>query len=125
MIAAAPKRKPAWSTRQRQSALSIWDNEGGASPGVRRGHADAPSPPIAAPADATRMQLHIRVIALEHLVITLLTAASEQQLDAARDLAACITPRPGRTPHPLTIHAAARMIHVVERADRLRLAAPP
>ncbi|HSV69648.1 MAG TPA: hypothetical protein VLI72_06010 [Methylibium sp.] len=122
MSLAAPKRLPASSTRQRQSALSNWDNEGGASPDLRRGSSDDPA---AAPADAAHMQLHIRVIALEHLVISLLAAASAQQLDAARELAACITPRPGRTPHRLTIHAAARMIHVVERADRLRLAAPP
>jgi hypothetical protein len=125
MIRATPKRKLTWSTRQRQAALSNWDNEGGATPGVRPGNADGPDHPAASPSDAAHMQLHIRVIALEHLVTTLLAAASERQLDAARDLAACITPRPGRTPHPLTIHAAARIIHVVERADRLRLAPPP
>jgi hypothetical protein len=37
-----------------------------------------------------------------------------------RDMAACISPRPGFTPHPLTIHAAASMINLVESAGHLR-----
>jgi len=64
------------------------------------------------------VQLRVRVIALENLVIALLAQASDRQLEVAREMAAYICPRPGFTQHPLTIHAAAQMIHMVERAAR-------
>jgi hypothetical protein len=35
-------------------------------------------------------------------------------------MATCISPRPGFTPHPLTIDAANQMIHLVERASQFR-----
>ena len=63
------------------------------------------------------VQLRIRVIALENLLISLLAGASETQRTLARDMAAYIVPRSGFTPHPLTINAAAQMIHLVERSD--------
>ncbi len=64
--------------------------------------------------------LHIRVIALENLVIALLAASSDWQLEQAREMAAYISPRPGFTPHPLTTHAAAHMLDLVERGARFR-----
>jgi hypothetical protein len=70
--------------------------------------------------NAELVQLQIRVIALENLVITLLAEASETALDLARDMAAYISPRPGFTPHRLTIHAAAEMISLVGRARKFR-----
>lgn len=69
------------------------------------------------------VQLRIRVIALENLVIALLAEAPDRQLDLARELAAYISPRPGFTQHSLTIHAAAQMIDLLERANQFR--APP
>ena len=66
------------------------------------------------------VQLQSRVIALENLVIALLAQGTLQQLELARDMAAYISPRPGFTQHPLTTHAAARMVHFVERADHFR-----
>ena len=66
------------------------------------------------------VQLRIRVIALENLLIALLADASERQLDLAREMAAYISPRPGSTHHPLTVHAAAQMIDFVERAGHFR-----
>jgi hypothetical protein len=76
----------------------------------------------AAPAmtDAELEQLHVRVIALENLLIALLANASDQQLALARDMAAYISPRPGFTPHPLTIRAAAEMRHLVDRGGYFR-----
>ena len=65
---------------------------------------------------AELVQLRVRVIALENTVISLLARSSEQQLEHVRELAAYICPRPGFTPHHLTIRAAAEMIHLVERA---------
>jgi hypothetical protein len=69
---------------------------------------------------AEQTQLHVRVIALENLLIALLASATEHQLDCAREMAAYISPRAGATPHPLTTHAAAEMISMVERAQHFR-----
>lgn len=62
------------------------------------------------------VQLRMRVIALENLMIAMLANASEQQMNLARNMAEYILPREGATAHPLTIHAAAQMRHLVERA---------
>ena len=70
--------------------------------------------------NAELVQLQSRVIALENLVVALLAQGTLQQLDLARNMATYISPRPGFTPHPLTTHAAARMVHFVERADHFR-----
>ena len=64
--------------------------------------------------------LHVRVIALENLLISLLATASDQQLELAREMAGYISPRPGFTHHPLTIPAAAHMIDLIERSSRFR-----
>lgn len=70
--------------------------------------------------NAELVQLRVRVVALENLLITLLAQNSEQQLGRGRDMAAYISPRPGHTDHPLTVHAAAQMLHLTQRAVRLR-----
>jgi hypothetical protein len=70
--------------------------------------------------NAELVQLHIRVIALENLVVALLAQGSVDQLELARNMALYISPRAGFTPHPLTIHAAAQMVHFVERAEHFR-----
>ena len=70
--------------------------------------------------NAELVQLRVRVIALENLVIALLAEASERQLGLAREMAVYIAPRPGFTDHPLTLHAAAQMIDLVERARHFR-----
>ena len=103
----------------RLGALSRWDNEGGAIPRCMEGAFDEQSevPPLT---NAELVQLRIRVIALENLVISLLSQSSDRQLDLVREMAAYISPRPGFTPHPLTIRAAAEMIHLVERAGPFR-----
>lgn len=74
--------------------------------------------------NAELVQLQIRVIALENLVISLLAAQSNPDLDAARDMADYILPRPGSTQHRLTINAAAQMTHLVERARIFRDSPP-
>jgi hypothetical protein len=119
-----PDRKPDFMdpSQQRQMALSRWDNEGGAGPrhpeeGLIYGEVRCEVPQLT---NAELVQLRIRVIALENLMITLLAQASDRQLDLAREMAAYISPRPGFTHHPLTIHAAAHMIDLVERSGRFR-----
>jgi hypothetical protein len=93
---------------QRRLDLSIWDND--------PAHV-AVVPPLT---NTELVQLRVRVIALENVVISLLTQSSDRQLDRVRDVAAYIAPRPGVTPHPLTIRAATEMVHLVERARHYR-----
>lgn len=64
--------------------------------------------------------LHVRMIALENLVISLLATASDQQIDIARGMASYISPREGFTQHPLTTLAGAHMIDLIQRANRFR-----
>jgi hypothetical protein len=110
------------SAQLRHRALSSWDNEGGATFGGHREalSSDAGQSEIPSLNNAELVQLRVRVIALENLVISLLAQSPGRQLDLVREMAAYISPRPGSTPHPLTIRAAAEMIHLVERAWHFR-----
>ncbi|WP_426139146.1 hypothetical protein [Pseudomonas sp. DWP3-1-2] len=95
--------------------LSTWDDQDTATP--------LDDEALSAPPEMTNAELvhlRVRVIALENLVIALLAEGSERQLAVAREMAAYISPRPGFTQHPLTLHAAAQMTHSVERAERFR-----
>jgi hypothetical protein len=107
---------------QRQSALSRWDNEGGAGPEgpVTVSAPDNERIPIPELTNAELVTLRVRVIALENLIISLLAKAPDQQIQLAREMAGYISPRPGFTQHPLTIHAAAHMVDLVERANHFR-----
>jgi hypothetical protein len=100
--------------RLRQKAVSSWDNEGGAA---ILGEAQSAVPELN---NAELVQLRVRVIALENLIIALLAQSSDRQLGLVREMAAYISPRPGFTPHHLTTRAAAEMIHLVERAGHFR-----
>lgn len=110
------------AARWRELAIARWDNEGGAGPdGAQMGSiADEGTDDSCPITDAELVQLRVRVIALENLVITLLVEASERQLTLAREMAAYISPRPGATLHPLTLRAASQMVNLVERADHFR-----
>ncbi|MCB4366281.1 hypothetical protein KIH07_21305 [Hydrogenophaga taeniospiralis] len=66
------------------------------------------------------VQLRMRVIALENMVVALLADATPRQQALAREMASYISPRPGYTPHTLTIHAADQMRSLVDRADRFQ-----
>ncbi len=130
-----PDRKPGVSdlSQQREMALSRWDNEGGA---VSQGPQEVSQGPqellgsgeleseIPQLTNAELVQLRVRVIALENLVIALLAQASDRQLDFAREMAAYISPRAGFSPHPLTTHATAHMLDLVERAGHFRAGEP-
>jgi len=113
-------------SQQRQMALSRWDNEGGAGPcGSQEGQiSEEVQSEVPELTNAELVQLRVRVIALENLVISLLAEAPDRQLDLAREMAAFILPRPGFTHHPLTIHAANQMIDLVTRAGHFRAAKP-
>jgi hypothetical protein len=107
-------------------ALSRWDNEGGAGPSSPQesqisAEAQSEVPELK---NAELVQLRVRVIALENLVISLLAEAPDRQLDLAREMATFISPRPGFVHHPLTIHAATQMIDLVDRAGHFRAVRP-
>ncbi len=70
--------------------------------------------------NAELVQLRVRVIALEILVIALLAEAGDRQITLAQEMAAYVSPRPGFTHHPLTTHAASHMIDLVERSGQFR-----
>jgi hypothetical protein len=93
--------------------LSRWENEGGAGLATATAAASLPR-------DTEADQLRVRVIALENLVIALLADATDQQRSLAFDMGEFISPRPGHTPHPLTLRAADAMRSLLERADRFR-----
>ena len=100
---------------QRQKVLSRWEDEGGAE--ARPTSEPAIEPELT---NTELVQLRIRVIALENLMISVLTHGSDRQLEIAREMASTILPRPGSTPHPLTISAADHMTDLVQRAVRFR-----
>ncbi len=114
-------------TRLRARALSRWENEGGAACGP------LPSPTMDLPesedapklSDAELVQLRIRVIALENLVIALLAEVPQWQLERVREMATFISPRPGFTSHPVTLAAATEMLSLVDRAAPFRAVSPP
>ena len=114
------KSKSLASSQQHQMALSRWDNEGGAGPCGPRGAQISAKAQSEAPelTNAELVHLRVRVIALENLVISLFADAPDRQLDLAREIASFISPRPGFTHHPLTIHAATQMIDLLNRASR-------
>lgn len=101
---------------RKREALGTWDNEGGAAaPSVQ----DA-LPEIPALGDAEIIQLRIRVIALENLMIAVLAEGSQRQTQIALEMADYISPRSGFTQHPLTIRAAQHMTDMVSRAEHFR-----
>tara|TARA_E500000305_G_scaffold111051_1_gene121180 strand:+ start:198 stop:536 length:339 start_codon:yes stop_codon:yes gene_type:complete len=107
---------------RKDTALSRWEDEGGALPcGPQEALAAAcEEEDIPALSDTELTQLRIRVIALENIVLSLLSKASDAQLEQVAAMADLITPRPDATQHPLTIHAATQMNQLVERAGHFR-----
>ena len=120
-----PNSKPnsAEHLQQRERALSQWDTEGGAGPCGPQDNSNSDEEQTLAPmlTNGELVQLRIRVIALENLVIALLAEGSERQLERAREMATYILPRPDFTSHPLTIKAATQMTGLVDRALHFRL----
>lgn len=104
------------TTPASRSALQRRDGEGGA---VARTPASSATSSFD---DAELVQLRMRVVALEGIVLALLAHGSGPQRSAAARMAGHILPRMGATPHPLTIRAARRITQLVDRAHRLNAA---
>lgn len=102
-----------------EAALSRWENEGGAR--ARRLLADsAVAMDVPQSVNTELERLRVRVMALENLVISLLSQAPERPRALGREMATFISPRPGFTQHTRTLAAAAEMIHLVERAEHFQ-----
>lgn len=113
------------SSQQRLMALSRWDNEGSAVPRDSQKHSlDVDISEIPLLTAAELLQLRVRIIALENLMIMMLAEGSDRQLELAREMATYISPRTGFTHHPLTVQAAAHMIDLVDRAIHYRSVDP-
>lgn len=105
----------------RQRALARWENEGGKTIPIDLPRAEsAEQTDIPEMTNAEIVALRVRVIALENVLISLLATAPDHQLQLIREMADYISPRPGFTPHPLTIHAAEHMVDLVDRSTRFR-----
>jgi tellurite resistance-related uncharacterized protein len=113
------------ASEQRLRALSRWDNEGGAGPyGPQELSLDVNLSKVPPLSNAELVQLQVRVIALENLMIMLLAEGPDEQLELAREMAAYISPRAGFTHHPLTVQAGAHMVDIVNRAIHYRSVDP-
>jgi hypothetical protein len=109
----------------RLKALSRWDSEGGAGPDGPQEHSfESDRSETPSLTNAELVQLRVRVIALENLMIMMLAEGSNRQLALAREMAAYISPRPGFTHHPLTTQAAAHLVDLVDRAIHYRSVDP-
>ena len=122
LLMPSPKPDQENASKLRRKALSTWDNEGGAGPeGPQESRAFVEAltgnPRLT---DAELIQLRIRVISLENLMIMLLAEGSDRRLQLAREMAAYISPRSGFTPHPLTTQAATHIANLVDRAIHYR-----
>jgi hypothetical protein len=102
-----------------QSPIAGRDNEGPAH-STRPLEDCAVEPDIDQSVNAEMEHLHIRVIALENLLIALLAQYPDRARLMAREMATFISPRPGFTRHHRTLGAAGRMLHVVERAQHFQ-----
>ena len=100
------------------AALARWENEGGAPDAGqgRPGDLVVARSQLPALTPAEWDQLRLRVIAIENLLITLLARSSDRDRALARAMADYISPRPGFTPHHLTLGAASQIERLVDRA---------
>ena len=105
----------------RQRALARWESEGGKTLALDSPRVEsAEQTQIPEMTNAEIVALRVRVIALENVLISLLATAPDHQLKLIREMADYISPRPGFTPHPLTIHAGEHMVDLVDRSTRFR-----
>jgi hypothetical protein len=104
----------------RRLALSQWDSEGGAGPHDPQevSHSPHAQTDVTSISNMGIVQLRIRVIALENLIIAVLAEGTEDQRNLARKMAELISPQEGASPHPLTIRAAAHMVDLIQRSLR-------
>ena len=70
--------------------------------------------------DAEAVNIRVRLIALENIVVALLASGTRDSPELVRDMAQYISPRSDATPHRLTTEAARNMLAIVKRAEHCR-----
>jgi hypothetical protein len=115
MNARRMKADPMRPLQQIETALSRWENEGGAIAQIASLDCVV-SLQIHLSMHTELDHLRIRMIAIENLLITLLAQADDPPREMGREMATYISPRPGFTPHHQTLEATAQMRHLVKRA---------
>lgn len=100
----------------RRRALSRWDTDGGATASIPNDAHQEVRPM----SNTELVLLRIRVIALENLMIAVLSEGSDRQRELAREMAGYIAPQLGHTQHPLTVQASHHMTDLVDRALHFR-----
>ena len=103
--------------RAHDGAIGRWENEGGDTTGL---HPHDRGSVVGEIGDVEDGNLRVRLIALENIVVGLLAGSPDSQSTLVREIADYISPRPGVTPHRLTLEAARNMIALVERAARYK-----
>ena len=93
-------------------AIGRWENEGGGWVAGSRERGSV----VGEIGDVRDGNLRVRLIALENIVVALLVGAPDSQSTLVREMATYISPRPGMTPHRLTIEAARNMTALADRA---------
>jgi hypothetical protein len=102
------------AVQQLDSALSRWENEGDAR--SRKPQSWPRTPLQIRQAMNTELEhLRIRMIAMENLLIALLSQSPDGQLELGCEMAAFISPRPGFTHHRRTVGTATHMAHLLHR----------
>lgn len=104
-------------TSAHDGAIGRWENEGGDTAGL---HPHERGSVVGEIGDVEDGNLRVRLIALENIVVALLAAAPDSQSALVHEMADYISPRPGMTPHRLTIEAARNMTALAERAARYK-----
>ena len=97
-----------------ENSLSRWDNEGGSPEHDNNDRSKDPEMN-----NAELVQLRVRVIALENIMLALLSDSSSETRAKVRYMAERISPRKAATEHPLTIEAGTHMNRFADRAERL------
>ena len=104
-------------TSVHDGAIGRWENEGGDTAGL---HPHDRGSVVGEIGDVEDGNLRVRLIALENIVVALLAGAPDSQSTLVREMADYISPRPGMTPHRLTIEASRNMTALVDRAARYK-----
>jgi hypothetical protein len=107
----------AWA-KTLERAVTRWENEGGA-----KGNRDPDTNQatiVGEVGDAEEVNIRVRLIALENIVVALLASDAQDVPELVREMAQYISPRSEATPHRLTIEAARNMLAIVERAEHCR-----
>jgi hypothetical protein len=101
-----------------ERAVARWENEGGAraDPDTATSRATV----VGEVGDAEAVNIRVRLIALENIIVALLASGTQDAPELVREMARYISPRSGATLHRLTIEAAHNMLAIVERAKHCR-----